>query len=571
MIKMTVPGPFTMAQQCEDHHYRDEEALALDYAAAVNAEIKDLFAAGADVVQLDEPWMQARPEKAKAYGLAALDRALDGVTGTTAVHLCFGYAQMVKSKPSGYSFLPELERSAAQQISIEAAQPKLDLAVLKELPSKTIILGVIDLSDIDGRDAGDSSPSASAARCRTCRAERIVVAPDCGMKYLPRDVAFGKMQAMVEGAAIVRHELTGQRAAIMMRAKPPFRADHVGSLLRSAPLKEARAKREKGEITPTQLKAIEDREIEAIIKKQEAVGLKSITDGEYRRAFWNYDFLGKLDGVEAYLGERKIAFQGPQPKPMMLRVIGKLGTYSAHPMIEHFKFVQAHTKATPKMTIPSPSSLHFRYGRAAVPEAIYPSMDDFYRDLGTTYRKAVRAFADAGCRYLQLDEVNFTYLCDPELRKHVTRRGDDPDATAAHLRAHDQRGDLRHPGRHDDLHASVPRQLPVDLRGLGRLRAGGGDPVQHHQGQRLFHGVRHRARRRLRAAALRAEGQDRGARARHLQERDARKQGRAQAPHRRGGEVREHRPALPLAAMRLRLDRGGQHPRRGASNGRSCG
>jgi 5-methyltetrahydropteroyltriglutamate--homocysteine methyltransferase len=212
----------------------------------------------------------------------------------------------------------------------------------------------------------------------------------------------------------------------MMRDKPPFRADHVGSLLRSAPLKEARAKREKGEITPDQLRAIEDREIEAIIRKQEAAGLKSITDGEYRRAFWNYDFLGKLDGVEAYLGERKISFQGVQPKPMMLRVIGKLGGYTPHPMIEHFKFVQSHTKATPKMTIPSPSSLHFRYGRAAVPEAIYPSMDDFYADLGTSYRKAVRAFADAGCRYLQLDEVNFTYLCDPELRKHVTQRGDDP-------------------------------------------------------------------------------------------------------------------------------------------------
>ena len=213
----------------------------------------------------------------------------------------------------------------------------------------------------------------------------------------------------------------------MQRTKPPFRADHVGSFLRSAPLKEARAKREAGEITADQLKAVEDREIEAIIRKQEAVGLKSITDGEYRRAFWNYDFLGKLDGVEAYLGERKIAFQGPQPKPMMLRVNGKLGAFSSHPMIEHFRFVQSHTTQTPKMTIPSPSSLHFRYGRAAVPEAIYPAMHDFYRDLGTAYSKAVRAFADAGCRYLQLDEVNFTYLCDPELRALVSRRGDDPD------------------------------------------------------------------------------------------------------------------------------------------------
>jgi 5-methyltetrahydropteroyltriglutamate--homocysteine methyltransferase len=207
----------------------------------------------------------------------------------------------------------------------------------------------------------------------------------------------------------------------MPRSTPPFRADHVGSLLRPAALKAARAKRERGEIGAEELKAIEDREIQRVIRKQEQVGLKSVTDGEFRRAFWNYDFLGCLDGVEAYLGERKIKFQGPQPKPMMLRVIGKLGSYSAHPMIEHFKFVAAHTKATtqkavPKMTIPSPSSLHFRYGRDAVPQSIYPVMDDFYRDLGASYRKAVRAFADAGCRYLQLDEVNFTYLCDPKLR-----------------------------------------------------------------------------------------------------------------------------------------------------------
>jgi len=213
----------------------------------------------------------------------------------------------------------------------------------------------------------------------------------------------------------------------MPRSKPPFRADHVGSLLRPAALKEARAKRERGEISADALKAIEDREIENVIKKQEAVGLWSVTDGEFRRAFWNYDFLGKLDGVEAYLGERKIKFQGPQPKPMILRVTGKLGAYSPHPMIEHFRFVAAHTKAAPKMTIPSPSSLHFRYGRDAVPETVYPAMDDFYRDLGESYRKAVRAFADAGCRYLQLDEVNFTYLCDPKLRQFVANRGDDPE------------------------------------------------------------------------------------------------------------------------------------------------
>jgi methionine synthase II (cobalamin-independent) len=213
----------------------------------------------------------------------------------------------------------------------------------------------------------------------------------------------------------------------MQRTQPPFRADHVGSLLRSTSLKEARGKRERGEIEAAQLKAIEDREIAALIEKQEAAGLKSVTDGEYRRASWQTDFLVALDGVETYVGERKFKFQGAQPRPILLRINKKLGGYVPHPMIEHFKFVQQNTKQTPKMTIPSPSTLHFRYGREAVPESIYPSMDDFYRDLGTTYRKAVGAFADAGCRYLQLDEVNLAYLCDSALRQQVTARGDDPD------------------------------------------------------------------------------------------------------------------------------------------------
>src|SRR5262245_39652735 len=213
----------------------------------------------------------------------------------------------------------------------------------------------------------------------------------------------------------------------MQRTKPPFRADHVGSLLRSPALKAARAKRERGEIDDAALTAIEDREVAALIKQQEAAGLQSVTDGEYRRASWQTDFLTALDGVEAYEGERKFKFKGAQPRPILLRINKKLGGYAPHPMIEHFKFVQAHTRATPKMTIPSPSTLHFRYGREAVPEALYPAMDDFYRDLGATYRKVVRAFADAGCRYLQLDEVNLTYLCDPELRAQVTARGDNPD------------------------------------------------------------------------------------------------------------------------------------------------
>jgi 5-methyltetrahydropteroyltriglutamate--homocysteine methyltransferase len=214
----------------------------------------------------------------------------------------------------------------------------------------------------------------------------------------------------------------------MQRTKPPFRADHVGSLLRSGALHEARQKRERGEIDAGALRAIEDREIVALIRRQEAVGLKSITDGEYRRASWQTDFLTALDGVEAYHGERKFKFKGAQPRPILLRLKGRLGRVDGHPMIEHFRFVAANTKATPKMTIPSPSTLHFRYGREAVPEAIYPTMDEFYRDLGATYRKVVRAFADAGCRYLQLDEVNLAYLCDPALCEQVRARGDDPAA-----------------------------------------------------------------------------------------------------------------------------------------------
>src|SRR6202167_1958172 len=207
-IKATVPGPFTMGKQAQDDYYKDEEAVAMDYAAAVNDEIKDLFAAGADVVQIDEPWMQQHPDKARQYGLKALDRALEGVTGTVAVHLCFGYAAVVHDKPAGYSFLPELEGSKAQQISIEAAQPKLDLAVLRQLPTKTIILGVIDLADMTVE-----TPQIVAYRIRRALAhvpaDRMVVAPDCGMKYLPRVVAFAKMKAMADGTALVRRELAG--------------------------------------------------------------------------------------------------------------------------------------------------------------------------------------------------------------------------------------------------------------------------------------------------------------------------------------------------------------------------
>jgi 5-methyltetrahydropteroyltriglutamate--homocysteine methyltransferase len=212
------------------------------------------------------------------------------------------------------------------------------------------------------------------------------------------------------------------------RTTPPYRADHVGSLLRTPALKAARESRARGELAAEAFQAIEDREVAGVIAKQEAAGLQSITDGEYRRISWNIDFLEALDNVESYAGERKIKFQtsGPQPRAVLLRLTGKLGTYKPHPMIAHFQFLRAHTKRTPKMTIPSPSSLHFRYGRDAVPEALYPAMEDFYRDLAQSYSQVVRAFIDAGCRYLQFDEVNLAYLCDPSLRKVISDRGEDP-------------------------------------------------------------------------------------------------------------------------------------------------
>jgi len=212
------------------------------------------------------------------------------------------------------------------------------------------------------------------------------------------------------------------------RATPPFRADHVGSLLRTPEVLKAREDHRAGRIDAAALRRAEDEGIRQAVALQEAVGLQGITDGEYRRASWQTDFLTALDGVEAYHGERKFKFQGPQPRPILLRLKGKLGRVDGHPMIDHFRFVQANTKATAKMTIPSPSTLHFRYGREAVPETIYPNMDEFYADLGASYAKVVRAFADAGCRYLQLDEVNLAYLCDPALRKQISDRGEDPAA-----------------------------------------------------------------------------------------------------------------------------------------------
>jgi 5-methyltetrahydropteroyltriglutamate--homocysteine methyltransferase len=205
LTKITVPGPFTMLQQAQNDFYADEAEAAGDYADAVNAEIKDLFAAGADVVQIDEPYMQARPDKARAYGLAALNRALEGVQGTTCVHICFGYAAVIHARPSGYSFLPELAGCSCRQVSIETAQSHLDTRVLKELGDKQVLVGCLDLSDMTVE-----TPQVIADRIRRAlehiAPEQVILAPDCGMKYLPREVAQGKLAAMVEAARMLRLE-----------------------------------------------------------------------------------------------------------------------------------------------------------------------------------------------------------------------------------------------------------------------------------------------------------------------------------------------------------------------------
>jgi 5-methyltetrahydropteroyltriglutamate--homocysteine methyltransferase len=208
-IKMTVPGPFTMTQQAQNDYYPSEEATAMDYAAAVNAEIRELFAAGADIVQVDEPYLQARPEKARQYGLKALNRALEGVAGTTAVHLCFGYAAIIHQRPSGYSFLPELADCACHQISIETAQARLDCAVLAKLPGKQIMVGCLDLNDLT-----IESPDTIVARIKRAlpyvAPENVILAPDCGMKYLPRGVTDGKLASMVAAARLLRAEFGGR-------------------------------------------------------------------------------------------------------------------------------------------------------------------------------------------------------------------------------------------------------------------------------------------------------------------------------------------------------------------------
>ena len=354
----------------------------------------------------------------------------------------------------------------------------------------------------------------------------------------------------------------------MQRTTPPFRADHVGSLLRPAALKEARAKRERNEISVDALRAVEDREIEKVISKQEEIGLKLATDGEFRRSWWHFDFFRGLDGISFYQMDA-IQFHGVQTKAEGIKITGKLG-FSGHPMLEHFKFLKRHTRVTPKMTIPAPSTLHFRQGRALISKEVYPTLDSFFDDLAAAYRAAIRAFYEAGCRYLQLDDTAWSMVCDPSEREKSKGRGDDPDTL---------------PKRYARLTNAALEGKPADMaitmhscRGNFRstfIASGGyefiAEQLLGNTGlDGYFLEYRLRAGRRLRALAFLPQGQKANcARACHLEKRRAGEKGRHQAPHRRGDEIRRARPALLVAAMRLCLDRGGQRSGRGRAVGQA--
>ena len=351
------------------------------------------------------------------------------------------------------------------------------------------------------------------------------------------------------------------------RTKPPFRADHVGSILRTAPVKEARAKREKGEITPAQLKEVEDREIIKIIQKQEEVGLKAITDGEFRRSWWHFDFYGMMDNVEIYELDHGIQFQGVQTKPRSIKVTGKIG-FSSHPMIEHFKFLKQHTKETPKMCIPAPSTFHFRLEPNAVSKAAYANRDAIFDDLAVAYQKAIKAFYDAGCRYLQFDDTAWAYLCSQEELKKARERGLDVDhlqdsyakcinkaleAKPADMTitTHVCRGNFRSTFISSGGYEPVAETLLAKCNYDGYFleydsdRAGGFEPLRFlpKGNKQVVLG--------LVTSKSRPAGAARG----------------RQAPHRRGDQVRRARPALPVAAVRLRLDRGRQRVGRGRAVG----
>ncbi|GJD52025.1 5-methyltetrahydropteroyltriglutamate--homocysteine methyltransferase [Methylobacterium crusticola] len=287
----------------------------------------------------------------------------------------------------------------------------------------------------------------------------------------------------------------------MQRTTPPFRADMVGSLLRTGPLKEAREARRTGAIDDAALRAVEDAEIRAVVRRQEEVGLKAVTDGEFRRAYWHFDFLEHLDGVQAVDADSGMNFKGGVGIPKALRVTGRIG-FSGHPMLDHFRFLKARTDRVPKMTIPGPSMLHYRGGRKMINMGLYPEMDAFYEDLGAAYARAVRAFYDAGCRYLQLDDISFAYLCDPEQRAMLSARGDDPtrqpEIYAAMVRAalrdkpddltvtmHLCRGNFRSTfiasGGYEPVAETLFNRMPVDgyFMEWDSDRAGGFEPLRH--------------------------------------------------------------------------------------------
>ncbi len=348
------------------------------------------------------------------------------------------------------------------------------------------------------------------------------------------------------------------------RTVPPFRADHVGSLLRPAALKEARAQFAKGEIDAAALKAVEDREIERVIKNQEEAGLQGITDGEFRRSWWHLDFLWGLDGIEKHVMDTGIAFAGVNTRNEGLKITGKVG-FTGHPMIEHFKFVAAHTKRTPKITIPAPSAAYGRPVPTPIDRNVYPKMDAFFEDLGQAYKKAVRAFADAGCRYLQLDEVFIAMLCDPKYRQQMKDRGDDPEKI----------GEL-----YGDLINMAMSDIPADMRITMHLcrgnykstfmGTGGYEAEQDILFNRIkVHGyfMEYDTDRAGGFEPLQSgpQGPPDCARSRHHQDRPAGIEGRSQAPYRGSHQVHFARTALSVAAMRLRLDGRGQHARgRGA-------
>ncbi len=291
------------------------------------------------------------------------------------------------------------------------------------------------------------------------------------------------------------------------RSKPPFRADHVGSLLRTAPLKEARAKRAKGEIGDAQLREIEDREIDKVVRKQEEIGLKLATDGEFRRSWWHFDFYRHLDGLELYQTAEGIHFAGVDTKAESVRIVGKVD-FTTHPQLEHFKFLKAHCNVTPKMTIPAPSTLHFRQGRKSISKDVYPDLDPFFDDVAMAYRKAIRAFYDAGCRYLQLDDTAWSMICDPKERAHSRERGDDPDALPARyarmtnaalegkpadmtITMHSCRGNFRSTfiasGGYEFVAAPLFGEVNIDgyFLEFDTERAGGFEPLRHLSGNKL--------------------------------------------------------------------------------------